>query len=135
MKPQLTDEQQKVLEKNPVRKFDDAAMQDIWDNPEKYGAPTFEEFCRKRESFLDNHRNPLLTAEKGTSFLKKIIRKTRFEIFGFRCKNLEEVEKIAWDHGYNPLELELKPELLPLNSHECDVLVKFVPLKTVPTKT
>ena len=101
---------------------------DILASPNKYGAPSFQEFKRNREKWMGRDDDKLASADEGSRVLKNgnRVKKHIYEIEGHRCKNLEQVEKTASNLGLNIKDLDYRPEVLPLGGGKCDVLVKFV---------
>lgn len=108
-----------------IDKFKDAQMDDIMSDPSKYGAPTFEEFRSNPEKWLGRDDDKFVSADKGSQVLSNV-RKHIYEIEGYRCKTLEEVEKIAASQGIPLRSLDYRPELIPLGGGQADILVKFV---------
>lgn len=100
-------------------------MEDIVADPTKYGAPTFEEFRRSPERFLGRQDQILSSADKGSKFLNNVQRHI-YEIEGYRCKTIEEVERVAASQGIPLRELDYRPELIPQGGGRADILVKFV---------
>lgn len=92
------------------------------------GVPTFEEFKANKSKYLKAHDQVLASAAKGSTLLDKIL-DTRYvyEICGYRCKSLEEVERVAKEQGISIKDLDMRPELLPLNgnSGKAQMLIKF----------
>lgn len=108
-----------------IENFTEADMEDIKANPAKYGAPTFEEFKRNPEKWTGRHDDLLSSADKGSQILKGV-QKHIYEIEGYRCSTLEEVEKIAASQGIPIRSLDYRPELIPLGGGKANILVKFV---------
>lgn len=91
-----------------------------------WGAPTFEEFCRNPEKWRGREDDSLASADVGSQTLKGMVKKHIYEIEGYRCKSLEEVERVARNQGIPIRELDYRPELIPIGAGKCDILVKFV---------
>ena len=108
-----------------IEKFKDAQLQDIVDDPSKYGAPTFDEFRRHPEKWLGRADDSLSSADQGSQFLKNVKRHI-YEIEGYRCKTIEEVEKIAASQGIPLRMLDYRAELVPIGGGKADILVKFI---------
>lgn len=103
------------------------SINDLYEDPKAYGIPTFEEFSRDPEKWLGKSTEVFDTAEIG--FLgreRKNVRRHKFEIEGYRCATLEEVEKVALSQGIPLRELDYRPQMIPLGGGKCDILVKFV---------
>lgn len=92
------------------------------------GAPTFKQFCDNREKYLGKEDEVLGYMDQPTSMLKKYENKKRlYEIEGYRCKSLEEVERVARSQGIPLRDLDYRPEIIPQAGHKCDILIKFIP--------
>lgn len=103
--------------------------EDLLSDPSKFGFPTFEEFARDPERYLGREDEVLALADEGCSILRKsnLVRKHVYEIEGFKCKSLEEVQKVAKSQGIPLTELDYSPVIIPRGAGQCDVLVKFIP--------
>lgn len=110
------------------RKFisDDTTLEDLFNEPDKYGAPSFQHFAKNKEKYFGTETESFAEVDKGSLIFKKGLRKFRFEILGYRCKTLEEVERICREQGINIRALEYQPEFIPLGGGEAEMLVKFV---------
>jgi hypothetical protein len=94
------------------------------------GAPTFEQFKKDREKFLPqiSGQEILASVDEGGKALKQSMNKRMmYEIEGYRCKTLEEVERVAKSQGIPIEALDYSPQVIPQAGHKCDILVKFVP--------
>lgn len=108
-------------------KFKDAAFEDLVQNPNKFGLPTFEEFKNNREKWLGKRDDSFDQVDKGSKNLSRMVKKQKYEIAGRKCKSLEEVERVAHcELGIDIDKLDYRPELIPQGGGTCDVLVKFV---------
>ena len=105
---------------------DSKELDDIAANPEKYGAPTFEDFCRNRDKYIARDDSSLADVDNGSNRLGRIAKKYIYEIEGYRCKTLEEVEKVAACQGIPLKELDYRPVLIPQGGGEATMLVKFI---------
>jgi hypothetical protein len=92
----------------------------------KYGFPTFEQFNKNPEKWLGRDDDALASVDVGSHNLRKIAKKYKFEIEGYRCKSLEEIQRVANSLGIKDKDLDYKPELIPLGGGDCEILVKFV---------
>jgi hypothetical protein len=105
---------------------EDTTLEDLFDNPAKYGAPSFTEFSKQKEKYMGSESEAFEQVDKGSLIFKKGLRKFRFEILGYRCKTLEEVERICREQGINIRALDFQPEFIPLGGGEAEMLVRFV---------
>lgn len=103
-----------------------AQMNDLMRDPKSFGAPTFEEFKRNREKYVGRDDDKITQVDKGSSFHHKIIDKYEYEIEGYRCKSLEEVERVAAEQGIALRELDYRPEFIPQGGGKANMRVKFV---------
>jgi hypothetical protein len=97
----------------------------IWDNPHKFGMPTFEEFCKDPDKWRQKEDEQFALADKGSSILKHYVTKQIYEIDGYRCRSLDEVDKIAKSQGYSLDQLEFSPVIIPDVGRKCKLLVRF----------
>ena len=92
-------------------------MDDISEYLKKAGFPSFDEFSRNVEKYMGRDDDRLAEVDRGhTDGLKKVVKRQIYEIEGFRCKTLEEVERIAKDRGIPLKELDYRPQLIPLGA-------------------
>lgn len=108
--------------------WESAATNDLMANPEKYGAPTFEQFKARRDHYKKNHNTSFGNIERGGEIANRFTKKQIYEINGYRCKTLEEVEKVALSMGLNlqTLSNNYQAQFLPLGGGQAEVLVKFM---------
>lgn len=107
-------------------KFARGGMDEILSNPNAFGAPTFEQFKQNKQKYLGSDEQTLENVDKGSFNLREVVDRYVYEIEGFRCKTLEEVERIASDYGIPIKDLDYRPELLPQGGGKAKMLVKFV---------
>ncbi len=102
-------------------------MDDISEYLKKAGFPSFEEFSRNVEKYMGRDDDRLAEVDAGHgNALSKVVKKQTYEIEGYKCKTLEEVERIAKEKGIPLRELDYRPQLIPLGAGKADVLVRFV---------
>ena len=110
--------------------WQDATMEDLQRDPEKYGAPTFEQFKANRDKWLGRWDDKFAEVDRGSQMggLNRMIKKYKFEVEGYRCDSLEECEKVASSLGIDLKSNLYKYEavLVPQGGGTCDVLVKFM---------
>lgn len=107
-------------------RFVENGLDEIIQNPNKFGAPTFEEFKRNKSKYVGRDDDSLAIVDKGSNNLCRVVENQIYEIEGFRCKTLEEVERIAGDYGIPLRELDYRPELIPQGGGKAKMLIKFV---------
>ena len=95
-------------------------------NPEAYGFPSFERYQKERDKFVGHEEEILASADKGSTNLSRTVSRHVYEIEGYRCKNLEEVERIAKSQGIDLRALDYRPELIQAGAGKFDIIVKFI---------
>jgi hypothetical protein len=88
-------------------------VNDIYENPKSFGMPTFEEFKKNPERWTGRSDASLAEVSEGGLEVKSKYRKQTYEIEGYRCKTLEEVERIALSQGIKLKELDYRPQMIP----------------------
>lgn len=80
---------------------DDIEMKDIVANPKKFGAPTFEEYCRNRDKFSPTmtEKDHLAAIDNGGQNLKRYTKCKVFEVLGQQFNSLEKAEKFCREYG------------------------------------
>lgn len=99
---------------------------EVFDNPTAFGLPTFEEFVRDQDKYIEREDARFAEVDRGSRNLDRHIQKHIYEIEGYRCKTLEEVERVARSQGIPLKELDYKPQVVPSSAGKCDILVRFV---------
>lgn len=89
--------------------------------------PSFEEFKQNRERFIGRDDESLSGIDRGSVALNKQTQKHIYEIEGYRCRTLEEVERVAACQGIPLRELDYRPCAIPTGAGKCDILVRFLP--------
>lgn len=106
--------------------FSATSLDEVQENPNKFGAPTWDEFKRNYSRWQITEDEALAQVDKGSQWLHARVSKYRFEIEGYRCKTLEEVERIANSQGIPIQDLDYRPEMIPQGCGKAEILVKFV---------
>lgn len=110
-------------------KFKDVSLDDVYADPTKFGLPTFDEFVKKPELLLGRDDEAFSEVEKGSTNLNRLVNKHVYEIEGYKCKTLDEVEKVAKSMGINIRELDYRPQIVPNTSGKYSIKVTFVSKK------
>lgn len=100
-------------------------LDDLLDAPHKYGLPTFEEFAKNPEKYKGGVEQLFEVVDKGSNQLNRLIRKHEYRILGYKCKTLEEVQKIMNAEGIKLDEVTLVPELVRESAGKLTVIVEF----------
>ena len=95
-------------------------------NPEKFGAPSFDEFKKNYQRYVGSNDETLASVDNADTKLKGITKRILYEIEGYRAKSLEEVERIAAAQGIPIRELDYTGHCIPQGGGSCDILIKFV---------
>jgi hypothetical protein len=115
-----------MMHPEDIEKIQRATNFDVANDPHKFGAPTFEEFKRNREKYMGRDDDTLESAEKGSQTLKKYVKRYLYEIEGYRCRTLDEVDRVATSQGIPIKDLDYRPTVVPLGGGKFDILVKFI---------
>lgn len=107
-------------------KIEDATWEEFSSNPEKFGFPAFDRWEKEREKYLGKDDEILASADKGSELLSRSVKRHIYELEGYRCKNLEEVERVAKEQGINLKGLDYRPQLVQAGAGKYDVIVRFV---------
>lgn len=103
---------------------------EIFDNPEDFGMPSFDEFCKNREKYMGREDDRLNEVERGSQTMRSNVARHVYELEGYRCKSLEEVERVAREMGINLRELDYRPQVQQAGAGKFDLLVRFVSKST-----
>jgi hypothetical protein len=105
---------------------------DIFVNPKKYGAPTFEEFVANKDKWKETLTTSWGHIDQSSNVFKNRISKQVYKFKGYKFDHLETVERVIWDHGINPLHCTINPQVIPDVGGKCSVVVEFVePRKSI----
>ena len=107
-------------------KMENVTFEEFSSNPEAYGFPSFERYQKERDKFVGHEEEILASADKGSTNLSRTVSRHVYEIEGYRCKNLEEVERIAKSQGIDLRALDYRPELIQAGAGKFDIIVKFI---------
>lgn len=108
-----------------LKNFMDATIEDIAADPNKYGAPTFEQFAANPGRWRKNSTDILDIASKGSEAHKDIVRHIYY-IDGYKCKNEEEVERIATSQGYDLKDFTINVTARRTTGGKKEAVVEFV---------
>lgn len=73
-------------------------IEDLVENPTKFGMPTFEEFIRNKKKWMGSKEDWLESIDAGDPVLKLT---QRYYVEHYRVESLEQAERIALDMGFN----------------------------------
>lgn len=103
-------------------------IKDVFDDPNRFGIPTFEQYAKNRDfyfrHFYGHEEDILASADRGSNIRDTIV-KHKYELDGYHCNSLEEVERVAKGQGIPLKSLEYRPEMIPLGGGKYEILVRF----------
>jgi len=111
-------------------------IEDLQANPNAYGVPTFEQFCREREKWMGRYDDSMATLSQGPTQFRKDLQKIIYQIHGVPLNSEEEVEKALADHGYTLADIDLEKRdsklkktinMHPKGGGKYDIVVNFLP--------
>ena len=102
-------------------------VDDLLDNPNKYGLPTFQEFAKNPAKWKQGVEELFEIVDKGSTELNRLIRKHEYRILGYKCDSLEEVQRIMNAEGIRLEDFEIKGDLHRETAGKLKVIVDFVP--------
>lgn len=115
------------MSKSHLKKIADAKdTGEMFDNPEDFGLPTFEEFARNREKYMGREDDRLCEVERGSQTMRNRVSRHVYELEGYRCRSLEEVERIAKEQGIPLKELDYRPQVVGAGAGKFDLIVRFI---------
>lgn len=103
-------------------------MQELIDDPKRFGLPTFEEFCQNPDKYRPRWDSRLAAADAGSKNLSHVVNRYVWEVEGVTCKSPEQAERIAREKGID-LNLglyDIEPHVVPIGGGKCDILVRIV---------
>jgi len=117
----------------------DTTVDDIMENPHKFGAPTFEEYKKNRNKWFPmihaNEESGMIALTDGPVRFRKDLKNIKLQVNGFDMKP-EQVEKALGDYGYTLADIDLENrssrlkkdiQMMPLGGGKYDVVVNFLP--------
>jgi len=102
------------------------SLEEVMDRPERYGLPTFDEYRKNEEKYIGRDDDSFREVDRGSDNLRRVVQRHIYEIEGYRCKTLEEVEKVALNQGIPLRELDYRPEMVQAGAGKYDIIVRFV---------
>lgn len=101
-------------------------ISDLVERPHDYGFFTFEEFVKNRDKIVGPgpEQEALACVEKGGTLFNRYTKRHVYEVGGYRCKTLEEVERVARAQGI-PIN-HFKATIIDQGCGKGDILVKFM---------
>jgi hypothetical protein len=94
-----------------VAKFREVQLQDIVNDPNKFGAPTFKQFCKDPDAWRLRKDHVFLSADRGSTLFDDVRKHNYFlHVDGVPCKarSLEHIEAMCKTEGFKAEDLEMK---------------------------
>ena len=109
-----------------LKQLSEATFDDVMEDPKKFGLPTFDEFAKNPDTLFGREDERLQEVERGSTNLNRVVKRYIYEIEGYRCKSLEEVERVARSMGIDLREMDYQPQMETNTGGKFDIKVKFV---------
>ena len=104
---------------------------DFIKNPDKYGFCTFEQFRKNPSKWRARPEQALESIEGAGTLYKSQIRKMTYELEGYRCDTLEDVQSQAGQMGFRDQDLVFFPVRHNHLAGKFDMLVRIFHKNTV----
>lgn len=107
-------------------------LNEIRQDPNKFGFPTFEQYAKDPAKYLTQFKGKetesLDIVANGSSLegLRQMTKEVVYEIFHYRTKKLEEVERIAREGGINLRQLKFRAIIQNMGGNNGQIVVKFM---------
>lgn len=101
-----------------------AELDDLYENPGKFGLPTLAEFSRNPGKWRAGPEDTFITLSDGTKIVKNI-RRHIYYVAGEVTESLERVQKVCEDEGWG--EVSFIPELRQDVSGKLDAHIEVLP--------
>lgn len=109
-----------------LKALGESTFQEVMEDPKKFGLPTFDEFVKNPDTLFGREDERLQEVERGSTNLNRVVKRYIYEIEGYRCKSLEEVERVARSMGIDLREMDYQPQMETNTGGKFDIKVKFV---------
>lgn len=113
------------MDSKTAREMQTLTLDDILANPTRYGMPSFDEFRKAPDKWRKRPDDVFTLADGSTRVFRGAVAKQVYFIKGYKCDNLEKVERIAKEEGMNLYNLEMIPEVKPISSSQCEIHITF----------
>lgn len=109
-----------------LKALGEATFQEVMEDPKKFGLPSFDEFVKNPDTLFGREDERLQEVDRGSTNLNRVVKRYIYEIEGYRCKSLEEVERVARSMGLDLREMDYQPQMETNTGGKFDIKVKFV---------
>lgn len=75
----------------------DLTLDDLQEDPKKFGLPTFEEFCANPDRWRKRNEDAFNLIDAGSQAMKNQIEKHVYYVAGYKCGSLEIAQKVLMD--------------------------------------
>lgn len=99
-------------------------LEHVLRDPGKFGAPTFQEFCRDPDKWRQGGDRLFRSISNG-GMINQFLKSMEYEFMGYKTKSLEEIERIAKNEGYEIRDLEMLPQFVDVGRDKGKLLVRF----------
>ena len=89
---------------NQARKI---TVEDILANPNKFGAPTFEEFCANPSKWKKRTDDSMIMLTDGPEKFRKDLKKMKYFVNNLELGSEEEVERALGDAGFTLEDIDM----------------------------
>lgn len=87
------------------------SIEELTENPSKFGMPTFEEFSKNKEKWMGREDDEITAIDCGDPLLGC---RQKYYLENYRVESLEQAERIARDMGLNLFhDFIVHPQLRP----------------------
>lgn len=107
------------------------AMSAIIADPKAFGAPTFEEFCNNKDKIINDHEQRYIAVDMGGTAIQMLVSKYKYFFRSmhtgkrYKCKTIDEVNKVAHSEGVSDKDLDYDPQIIPIGAGKCNIHVTF----------
>lgn len=108
-----------------TRITDEIQLDDVLDDPAKFGVPTFKEFLKNPEVMLGAKERIFNTVDGGSAFLSAYKIDTRYKYDKYETKKLEEIQKITLEEGIKFEDLKFKSQVVDQTANTLKIIVEF----------
>lgn len=108
-----------------TRITEDTNLDDVMDDPAKYGVPTFKQFLKNPDIMLGAKERIFSTVDGGSSFLNSYTIDTRYKYQHYETKKLEEIQKIVLNEGIAFENLQFRSQVVDQTANTLKIIVEF----------
>ena len=119
----------------PAIDWSNVQIEDVMENPHKFGCPSFEEYMRERDKWTTREDDAMIMLTDGPKKFRNDLRKITFKIHGMEMPE-EHIERALGDYGYTLADIDVENrnsqlkktmEIIPQGGGKYDVVVNFMP--------